>query len=269
MQDQKGFILKNKQINKFFLLIPAGVILAGVLLFLGLRNSGNDTDCQNTVATLQTLENSDISETEQKLQDLKAQETQDATEVTDDTTLLTDVQLRQVFAGSVILGDSITNSIVEYGYLDTDVVVAKLGLSVAGADEQIDTAIGLKPTHVFMAFGSNDLETYGSNSSEFIAAYKTQIQKIQAALPDVPIYINCILPITDDAIAATPDLAYYPEYNDGLQTMCQEMGCTFIDNSSIIESSSENLYEPDGEHVIQDYYPKWLTHIAQAAGLQT
>ena len=255
MQDQKGFILKNKQINKFFLLIPAGVILAGVLLFLGLRNSGNDTDCQNTVATLQTLENSDISETEQKLQDLKAQETQDATEVTDDTTLLTDVQLRQVFAGSVILGDSITNSIVEYGYLDTDVVVAKLGLSVAGADEQIDTAIGLKPTH-------------GSNSSEFIAAYKTQIQKIQAALPDVPIYINCILPITDDAIAATPDLAYYPEYNDGLQTMCQEMGCTFIDNSSIIESSSENLYEPDGEHVIQDYYPKWLTHMAQVAGLQ-
>lgn len=44
MQDQKGFILKNKQINKFFLLIPAGVILAGVLLFLGLRNSGNDTE---------------------------------------------------------------------------------------------------------------------------------------------------------------------------------------------------------------------------------
>ena len=80
--------MKNKQINKFFLLIPAGVILAGVLLFLGLRNSGNDTDCQNTVATLQTLENSDISETEQKLQDLKAQETQDATEVTDDTPFL-------------------------------------------------------------------------------------------------------------------------------------------------------------------------------------
>lgn len=50
--------------------------------------------------------------------------------------------------------------------------------------------------------------------------------------------------------------------------MCQEMGCTFIDNSSIIESSSENLYEPDGEHVIQDYYPKWLTHMAQVAGLQ-
>ena len=47
------------------------------------------------------------------------------------------------------------------------------------------------------------------------------------------------------------------------------MGCTFIDNSAIVEGSSEDLYEPDGEHVIQDYYPKWLTHMAQAAGLQT
>ena len=45
------------------------------------------------------------------------------------------------------------------------------------------------------------------------------------------------------------------------------MGCTFIDNSAIVTDSSENLYEPDGEHVIQDYYPKWLTHMAQTAGL--
>lgn len=120
-----------------------------------------------------------------------------------------------------------------------------------------------------MAFGSNDLEIYGSNTSEFISAYRTQIQKIQDALPDVPIYINCILPITDDAIAATPDLAYYPQYNEGLQSLCTEMGCTYIDNASIVESSSENLYEPDGEHVIKDYYPKWLTHMAQAAGLHS
>ena len=95
------------------------------------------------------------------------------------------------------------------------------------------------------------------------------IVKIQEALPDIPIYINCILPITDAAIEATPDLAYYSQYNEGLISLCQEMGCTFIDNSAIVEGSSEDLYEPDGEHVIQDYYPKWLTHMAQAAGLQT
>lgn len=67
--------MKNKQINKFLLLIPAGVILTGVLLFLGFHRSGDDSTCQNTVATLQALENSDVSETEQQLQDLKTQET--------------------------------------------------------------------------------------------------------------------------------------------------------------------------------------------------
>lgn len=67
-----------------------------------------------------------------------------------------------------------------------------------------------------MAFGSNDLELYGSASSEFVSAYREQIKKIQTALPDVPIYINSILPITDDAIAQTPDLGYYPDYNEDL-----------------------------------------------------
>ena len=56
--------------------------------------------------------------------------------------------------------------------------------------------------------------------------------------------------------------------NEGLIKLCQEMGCTFIDNSTIVTDSSENLYEPDGEHVIQDYYPKWLTNMAQIAGLK-
>ena len=61
---------------------------------------------------------------------------------------------------------------------------------------------------------------------------------------------------------------YYPDYNEGLIKLCQETGCTFIDNSTIVTDSSENLYEPDGEHVIQDYYPKWLTNMAQIAGLK-
>ena len=264
--------MKKQPKNKVFFLIPAGIILAGAVIFLCTRSHGDDSVCKENVARLQELENADISQTEQQLQALK-QITSDPAASGDSvttvfTTVLSDVEIRQVFAGSVIIGDSITESIVEYGYLDTDVVVSKRGLNVGAADDQISTAISLNPTHVFMAFGSNDLEIYGSDATSFIDAYRTQLKKIQTALPDVPIYINCILPITDEAIAQTPDLGYYSDYNDGLISLCQEMGCTYIDNTAIVESSSENLYEPDGEHVIQDYYPKWLTHMAQTAGLQ-
>lgn len=272
---QEGFILKRRQKNNVFTFIPAGVVLAGIiggLMFWGTHRSGDDSVCQETVSRLKVLENTDISGTEQQIQELNQKDPgnsdTDTSEVSTDTDTLSDVEIRQAFSGSVIIGDSITESIVEYGYLDTDVVISKRGLNISAADQQISTAIKLNPSHVFMAFGSNDLELYGSNTDEFISAYTTQIQKIQDALPDIPIYINCILPITDDAIAATPDLAYYSQYNEALQNLCTEMNCTYIDNTSIVKNSTENLYEPDGEHVIKDYYPKWLTHMAQAAGLQ-
>ena len=260
--------MKKQPTNKVLFLVPVGVILAGALIFWGTRSHGDDSVCKENVARLQALENADISQTEQQLQDLKQAAASEAATEDPVTTVLSDVEIRQVFAGSVIIGDSITESIVEYGYLDTDVVVSKRGLNIHAADEQISTAINLKPTNVFMAFGSNDLELYGSASSEFVNAYKEQLKKIQDALPDVPIYINSILPITDEAVAENPSLGYYSDYNQGLENLCQEMGCTFIDNTAIVENSSEDLYEPDGEHVIQDYYPKWLTHMAQTAGLQ-
>lgn len=260
--------MKKQPPNKVLFVIPAGIILAGALIFWGTRSRGDDSVCRENVARLQALENADISQTEQQIQDLKQTDTSESDNGDPVAAVLSDVEIRQVFAGSVIIGDSITESIVEYGYLDTDVVVSKRGLNVHAADEQISTAINLNPTHVFMAFGSNDLELYGSASSEFVSAYKEQIKKIQDALPDVPIYINSILPITDEAVAENPDLGYYSDYNQGLENLCQEMGCTFIDNTAIVENSSEDLYEPDGEHVIQDYYPKWLTHMAQTAGLQ-
>lgn len=217
------------------------------------------------------METADISETEKQLQDLKASDTsaqaaQIQEEISNQTGILDNVAIRQAFQGTAIIGDSITESIVEYGFLDTDVVISQRGLSVANAGEQISTAIGLHPTVIFMAFGANDLELYGSDSDSFIAAYRSQVQKLQEALPDSPIYINGILPPTDSAIAQIPDLANYSQYNQALQAFCKEMGCTFIDNSFIV-NGNENMYEPDGEHVIADFYPQWLTCMAETAGL--
>lgn len=254
------------------IIIPAVLVMTAGVIFMSVRILLPDKDpCEENVQRLQALEASDISQTEKELQALKkadkeASVSQIQEEISSDDAVLSDVQIRQAFQGTVILGDSITESIVEYGFLDTDVVVSKRGLSVDHADEQIETAIGLHPGTIFMAFGSNDLEEYGEDSAAFTAAYKKQIQKLQEALPDVPIYINGILPILQSAIDETPALGYYPQYNEALQALCEEMGCTFIDNSFITENN-EDMYEPDGEHVVLDFYPKWLTYMAETAGL--
>ncbi len=262
--------MKKKSINpKIFLAAIPVILLAGAgAVFLSTRSpSDQDDSCAENVARLQEMENADISLIEQQLNALGgAGGSGGQTADLEEGAVLSDVEIKQVFQGTAIIGDSITESIWEYGYLDTDVVISKRGLSVAAADEQIDTAIALNPSTVFMAFGSNDLESYESNAQGFIDAYRTQVKKLQAALPDTPIYINGILPILQSTIDAVPALGYYPEYNQALQDFCTEMGCTYIDTSILVEGN-DSIYEPDGEHVVAQYYPMWLTLMAKTAGL--
>lgn len=98
---QEGFILKRKQKNKVFILIPAGVVLAGViggLIFWGTHHSGDDSVCQETVAKLETLQNADISATEQQIQELTQKDSgTSATDGSEDPTggtVLSDVEIR-------------------------------------------------------------------------------------------------------------------------------------------------------------------------------
>ena len=130
--------------------------------------------------------------------------------------------------------------------------------------DQINTAISLNPSVFFLSFGANDLEIYNGDSSAFIDAYRVKVKQIQNALPDTAIYINSILPIQQSAIDQSPALAYYDSFNQALRDFCDEMGCTFIDDTFLVD---ESMYEPDGEHMVYNYYPKWLTYMAERAGL--
>lgn len=260
--------MKNIKNNKIILaVIPATILLAAGVAFFCSRSSNSDKLCQEAVTRLEQLEAADISDTESQLRLLAEKDRPASSSTSEEGVLgdiLTDVQIKQVFQGTVIVGDSITESIAEYGFLDTSIVVAKLGLRIDAADEQISTAISLNPSVFFLSFGANDLEIYNGDSSAFIAAYKEKIDQIKAALPETPIYINSILPIQQSAIDQNPALAYYDSFNQALASFCEESGCTFIDDSFLVD---ENMYEPDGEHMVYSYYPKWLTYMAERAGL--
>ncbi len=274
---RKDFILvqrkKRRTYGKYIpaVLLVIVLLIAGLLGFIFLKPGKEDPMVQQTVARLKAMEQKDvssigaaeivslpeaqvnISEDEIKANILAGQ-------------LLGNVEIRQKFAQTAIIGDSITESIWEYGYLDQDVVISKRGLSVANANDQFATAISTNPRVVFLSFGSNDLESYLDNVDGFISGYRTQLQKLKDSLPGVPIYINLILPLTEGAIAATPALQYYPQYNEALLSLCQEMGCTPLDEAFIVEANPD-MYEPDGQHVIASYYPMWLTYMAEMAGL--
>ena len=242
--------MKNIKNNKTILaVIPAVVVLAAGVAFFCSRSGNTDKQCQETVERLQKLETADISSIEDAIRALSEKEKPTGSDSEE---------------GTVIVGDSITESIAEYGFLDTSIVVAKLGLRIDDADDQINTAISLNPSVFFLSFGANDLEIYNGDSSAFIDAYRVKVKQIQNALPDTAIYINSILPIQQSAIDQNPALAYYDSFNQALRDFCDEMGCTFIDDTFLVD---ESMYEPDGEHMVYNYYPKWLTYMAERAGL--
>ena len=48
--------------------------------------------------------------------------------------------------------------------------------------------------------------------------------------------------------------------------MCAELQLTFVDNSQLLKWE-DAVYEYDGIHPKYPFYPKWLRHMADCAGL--
>lgn len=266
--------MRKNETNISKILRLAGILLAAVIIIaviiVAVKKSRHENPYDENRKKVAALESADISHTEKALKELEKNSKKpgaDGEEVTPETLVVRDdIAIKQAFQDNVIIGDSFCESIVGYGYLDEDVVVYKRGMSIGQADELIEKAIALHPQNIFLAFGANDLQVYNGDAEIFGKAYREKIDMIQKALPDTPVFINCILPIQDSAIAEDANLAKYPEFNEMLKTVCEEKNCRFIDSSFIVEGHDE-MYEPDGEHVISEYYPKWLSYLADIAGI--
>ncbi|MDD3337967.1 MAG: GDSL-type esterase/lipase family protein [Lachnospiraceae bacterium] len=175
-------------------------------------------------------------------------------------------ELRPIFKESIIAGDSIVEDIKAYSYLSEERLVYKRGVSVAFPGDMTERIIAKKPKYVFLTFGLNDLSSEPDDSDAFVKGYSAFVDEVQVALPDTKIFVNSILPIQQFAIDAEPDLAAQPDFNKALQAMCETKGIHFIDNTTLIEGHDE-LYTFDGMHPEPEYYPMWLTHMANEAEL--
>ena len=169
------------------------------------------------------------------------------------------------FSSSVILGDSRAESIVAYGILNNSSVVAYKGRNLISAQKEgdINKAINLAPTNIFLTYGLNDMTVYG-NSSDFIKEYEKVIKDIQSKLPNTKIYVNSIFNVNYKAISKSPALKNVPEFNVAIINMCNELGVTYIDGSSLVD---ESLYEGDGIHFKPGFNERWVELLVQKANL--
>ncbi len=168
----------------------------------------------------------------------------------------------ELFAKSVVIGDSITEGLSVYGVLDASSVAAKVGASLGNSDDLLATAAAMQPEYVFLAFGSNDLQMTGGDSEKFQKNYEAFLQKVQEQFPDAKIFVNGIFPVTEQAKASDSNYAQIDAFNKVLKKICKQEKLTYIDTSDLPEQDD---YAADGVHMNPALYKKWAERMTEVA----
>ena len=174
--------------------------------------------------------------------------------------------LKKRFGQAVIVGDSVAEGFIDYEILDPSSIVAQKGLRADSAGPDIEKALSLSPTHLFLSIGLNDLEYCQGDSSRFVREYEARLQEIRDRAPDLPVYVNAIMPVLPAAEEKKPVLQYVDEFNAALKELCDRWGIPFLDSGDILEGH-EDWYQKDSVHLTSEPYTLWLARMGEAAGL--
>lgn len=220
----------------------------------------NDKVVEDSLASIEQYDFSSVRTVEAEIKKLEAMEHSGGSG--------TGPQLlyRKIFENSVVVGDSITEGLVVYGFLGNDRVFCKIGASVMFGDDMFTSAAKTYPENAFFAFGVNDMGNYTGHADLFIEKYEKLIKDFQKTSPDTKIYVNSIAKPSDGAIARNKILGNYKNFNKAIKEMCERLDLTYIDNIYLLEEQPE-LYAGDGIHVNVSYYNLWLENMIQEAGL--
>lgn len=170
---------------------------------------------------------------------------------------------RSRLSSCAVIGDSMAQAALEYGFLDSSHVFYRRGYAIGQLDDAIDEALAMYPTTIVFFTGLNDTDYY--SEPEFYAAmYLEKIQYVQSSLPNANVYVCSMLPPSDALGAVRSDLARAPLYDAALKNICEENGINYIDTTWMVNQS---LYMADGIHFLSEFYDIWIQYVAYCTGL--
>lgn len=169
------------------------------------------------------------------------------------------------FENTAIVGDSIIRQVRLFHLLDAP-VFAEGGIHISVDLPLLDQVEAARPSVVFLCFGMNDVGIFQEKVENYVSRYSHVIRRLQISLPDAAIYVHAALPVTPARLAEEPKYQYLDLYNREMEKVCPELGAFFIDSSFILDAHPE-FFNVDGRHPREEYYPMWLTYLADLAGL--
>ncbi len=180
----------------------------------------------------------------------------------------------EFFGRGLIIGDSISVGLVNYGYLQPENVFAQIGLtpsSVLTADIDGTTvytkASGLNPDYICIMLGTNGLSYL---SEDFMAEKMGEfIDGLRQTCPNAEIFLVSIPPVTAEHESEKPEkIENITKYNDHISKLAEEKSVTFVDTFTLLQDSSgylaEDYAEHDGLHLKGAAYPVLLSAIQTA-----
>lgn len=254
---------KGKDRRKRRILIAAVILYFAVAFFtkhaLAPEPASADSlpppgDVSEGVEKIQLLSQRSVEETEETLKRMEKAERAEQIQAGN---------FNVIFEDAVFMGDSHLEGLSAYGLLDSAKVAAVKGRSLITGRKEIEKAAAQKPSDIFLNYGMNDVEIFGSNAQKYIETYRSFIAELKARVPDARIFICSIFVPQPQAVEKEPYLAYIPAYNEALKEFCSREGFTFIDTTGLL---TDQYYEPDHKHTVYAYHRIWLSYVASEAG---
>lgn len=183
------------------------------------------------------------------------------------------------FADAAFIGDSRTEGLMLYSgigdvdkYTSIGISIFKLeskkAVTIDGVDYTLVEALAQKQYNkVYICLGVNELGYF--NDQGFYDSYCKVIDDIRASQPNAVIYIQNLIPLNEDTIAAQGGSPYLTNehlrvYNELTQKVALEKQVVYLDLYSAFVGPDGQLpadASTDGVHLSGSYYKAWLEYL--------
>lgn len=264
---------KNSHRRRHFRLLPVVLVLILCFFLSAGAGDGKEQAVETTVATLPA----ETQQTETPTQE----PTQELTEPVKDYDFSRPVPRSEAvdnsyFDDAVFIGDSRTEGLILYTGLSNAASYTHKGLMVNTVftepvvnknGEKIPVIEALRKTDfkkVYIMFGIN--ETGWPYNQEFKEEYGKLIDEIKSINPRAIIYVQQIIPVTDQLSATHRYVknGKIREFNKLIRLLAEEKEVYYIDTASAVAMANGSLPEEaaiDGIHLNLKYCKKWLEYL--------
>ncbi|MCM1329723.1 MAG: GDSL-type esterase/lipase family protein [Ruminococcus sp.] len=180
----------------------------------------------------------------------------------------------EFFCRGLIVGDSISVGLVNYGYLQPENVFAQIGLTPSsvltaevGGTSVYAKAAGLAPDYICIMLGTNGLSYL---SEDFMAEKMGEfIDGLRQICPNAKILLVSIPPVTAAHESEKPEkIENITKYNEHISKLAEEKSAIFVNIYQLLEDSDGYLAadyaESDGLHLKGAAYPVVLSALQTA-----